>query len=115
MSALWNLSKVSDAAHASKLLAPLLRARLTPFLQYAATFAVFHGSDSQVLIVQSLCWAGGTDGVVVVWDTAATSAAASMRMLRHHKDAVVACGWSTDCSVLVSADKSGAVAFWQCS
>jgi hypothetical protein len=37
-----------------------------------------------------------------------------LRQLRHHKEAVVAAGWSSNCCQLVTADKAGGLAFWQC-
>jgi hypothetical protein len=37
-----------------------------------------------------------------------------VRTLKHHKEAVVAAGWSSNCCQLVSADKAGNIAFWQC-
>jgi hypothetical protein len=37
-----------------------------------------------------------------------------LRTLKHHKEPVVAAGWSSNCSQLVSADKAGNLAFWQC-
>ncbi len=53
---------------------------------------------------------------VFVWDLkAAQGSPAAVKQLKHHKDAVVATGWSSDCSALVSCDKAGVVAFWQCS
>lgn len=45
---------------------------------------------------------------------AAMTAAPRVRQLRHHKEPVVAAGWSSNCSQLVTADKAGNVAFWQC-
>jgi WD40 repeat protein len=74
--------------------------------------------------------AGSADGSVVVWDVlgqpkrssdgggtptaAGSSSPAGVTVLRYHKDAVVACAWSSDCSTLVTGDKAGQMAFWQC-
>lgn len=55
---------------------------------------------------------------VYVWDLKPASALSSgstrVDILRHHEDAVVAVGWSHDCASLVTCDKSGTVAVWQC-
>jgi WD40 repeat protein len=81
--------------------------------------------------------AGGADGTVVVWDvmlpagaqqagaggtasprsssSGGGAAPAGAAVLRHHRDAVVACAWSSDCTTLVSGDKAGQLAFWQCT
>lgn len=69
--------------------------------------------------------AGGIDGAVYVWDLHAGAAGGSsgggggggvvrVDVLKHHKEPVVAAGWSSDCAMLVTADKAGGVAFWQC-
>lgn len=53
---------------------------------------------------------------VVVWDLqAAPGSAPAVKHLKHHKEAAVAAGWSSNCSQLVTADKAGTVAFWQCT
>jgi hypothetical protein len=52
---------------------------------------------------------------VFVWDLqAAPGSAAAVRQLKHHKEAAVAAGWSSDCCQLVTADKGGGLAFWMC-
>jgi hypothetical protein len=52
---------------------------------------------------------------VFVWDMqAAPGSAAAVRQLKHHKEAAVAAGWSSDCCQLVTADKAGGIAFWTC-
>lgn len=71
--------------------------------------------------------AGGADGNLFVWDLGggsggsggpgmgmggSASGAAQLTVLKHHKDAVVATAWAVDGAVLVSADKTGALAFW---
>jgi WD40 repeat protein len=77
---------------------------------------------------------GGSDGQVYVWDltpqqagqhgappppssaaapSSAPGGAPVLRTLKHHKEAVVAAGWSSDCCQLVTADKAGVVAFWR--
>eukprot|EP00882_Tetradesmus_deserticola_P009279 GHRQ01009790.1.p1 GENE.GHRQ01009790.1~~GHRQ01009790.1.p1 ORF type:complete len:247 (+),score=100.18 GHRQ01009790.1:873-1613(+) len=59
--------------------------------------------------------AGAADGQVFVWDLqAAPGSAAAVRQLKHHKEAAVAAGWSSDCCQLVTADKAGGIAFWTC-
>jgi hypothetical protein len=42
------------------------------------------------------------------------SGAPRAEVMRHHHEPVVAVGWSSDCAMLVSCDKGGGVAFWQC-
>eukprot|EP00775_Hariotina_reticulata_P003175 gene3175-3453_t len=60
--------------------------------------------------------AGAADGQVFVWDLLAPAGSpAAVKQLKHHKEAVVAAGWSSNCSQLVTADKTGLVAFWQCT
>lgn len=51
-----------------------------------------------------------------VWDVQGVQGgrADAVRQLKHHKDAVVACGWATSGAAFFSADKVGAVALWQC-
>ena len=60
--------------------------------------------------------AGGADGAVFVWDVDAAAAgrADAVRILKHHKEAVVACGWAHSGAGFVTADKAGVVAFWMC-
>lgn len=45
---------------------------------------------------------------------AALTAQPVVRQLRHHKEPVVAAAWSSNCCQLVTADKGGNLAFWQC-
>lgn len=60
--------------------------------------------------------AGSGDGAVFVWDLSRPSTAGRGPpvpiVLRHHTEAVVAASWSSDVSVLATADKSGTVALW---
>ncbi len=52
---------------------------------------------------------------VYVWDLRGpASAPAKAEALRFHKETVVAAGFSSDCTTLVTADKAGVVAFWLC-
>lgn len=52
---------------------------------------------------------------VFVWDLqAAPGSAAAVSQLKRHKEAAVAAGWSGNCCQLVTADKAGGVAFWNC-
>lgn len=37
------------------------------------------------------------------------------RLVTGGKEQVAAVGWSYDCGTLVTTDKAGAVAFWQCN
>lgn len=53
---------------------------------------------------------------VFVWDLkAAPGSAATVTQLKHHKEAAVAAGWSNNCAQLVTADKTGGIAFWNCT
>lgn len=46
---------------------------------------------------------------------AALAVPPTVRVLRGaHKEPVVAAGWSSNCCQMVTADKGGYVAFWQC-
>lgn len=57
--------------------------------------------------------AGAADGQIFVWDLKPQlGGSAAVKQLKHHKEAAVAAGWSSDCSQLVTADKTGCVAFW---
>lgn len=68
--------------------------------------------------------AGAADGSVYVWDAGAAAAGGTggagacgreaAALTRGHKEAVVAVGWSGDCSLLVSGGKGGVLVFWQC-
>ncbi len=44
-----------------------------------------------------------------------SSGGPAVRTLQHHKEAVVAAAWSQDSCQLVTADKSGGMAYWPLS
>lgn len=63
-----------------------------------------------------LCHTGAADGLVFVWDVQGVESerADAIRQLKHHKDGVVACGWSPNGASFMTCDKQGVVASWQC-
>lgn len=81
--------------------------------KWIATAMAWNPGVQLVAVAQRSCC---VDLQVYVWDMqAAATSSASVRVLKHHKEAVVAAGWSSNCMTLVSCDKGGAVAFWQCT